>query len=118
MKDFFLFLIVAFHVVDDVLPYLDLEINYNDDEKIDTSRDLYINNAGVLLFITLSTFLILKYKYYIHHVLSIIIIIILSLIIDLVLENYTHSNTFSLIGSIGFIIADGLLYTYLKCNNI
>ena len=90
------------------------EINYNDDEKIDISRDLYINNAGVLLFITLSTFLILKYKYYIHHVLSIIIIIILSLIIDLVLENYTHSNTFSLIGSIGFIIADGLLYTYLK----
>jgi len=58
--------------------------------------------------------LILKYKYYIHHVLSIIIIIILSLIIDLVLENYTHSNTFSLIGSIGFIIADGLQYTYLK----
>ena len=58
--------------------------------------------------------MILKYKYYIHHVLSIIIIIILSLIIDLVLENYTHSNTFSLIGSIGFIIADGLLYTYLK----
>ena len=38
IKDFFfLFLIVAFHVVDDVLPYLDLEINYNDDEKIDTS---------------------------------------------------------------------------------
>ena len=58
--------------------------------------------------------MILKYKYYIHHVLSIIIIIILSLIIDLVLENYTHSNTFSLIGSIGFIIADGLQYTYLK----
>ena len=115
IKDFFfLFLIVAFHVIDDLLPYLDLEINKEDEEKTDTSRVLYINNALVILIITLATFFILKYKYYIHHIISIIIIIILCLIIDLVLENYTRSNTFSLVGSIGVIISDGLLYTYLK----
>ena len=91
-----------------------MEINKEDEEKTDTSRVLYINNALVILIITLATFFILKYKYYIHHIISIIIIIILCLIIDLVLENYTRSNTFSLVGSIGVIISDGLLYTYLK----
>ena len=56
----------------------------------------------------------MKYKYYIHHIISIIAIIIISLTIDLILGNFTHINSSIVINSILYIIGDSFLYSYCK----
>ena len=59
-------------------------------------------------------YFLLKYKYYIHHIISIIAIIIISLTIDLILGNFTHINSSIVINSILYIIGDSFLYSYCK----
>jgi len=77
-------------------------------------RDLFINDAIEVILVTIVTYFLLKYKYYIHHIISIIAIIIISLTIDLILGNFTHINSSIVINSILYIIGDSFLYSYCK----
>ena len=85
---------------------------YEGDEE--NSRELFINDAIEIVFITLITYFILKYKYYIHHIISISIFVILTIITDCVLENFTHTNTAITINSILYVLADSIIYSYFK----
>ena len=77
-------------------------------------RILSTTNGVEIIFMSIATFLILNYKYYIHHMISMFIYCLLGISIDLILGN------FSLIGYkyvyiyIIFIINEVLIYCYLK----
>ena len=51
---------------------------------------------------------------YIHHIISIIILIALTVVIDLVLENFIYTNIELVINSIFFVFIDSILYAYFK----
>ena len=75
---------------------------------------LYINYAIEIIFISLATYYILKYKYYKHHIISIVIIVILCIITDILLKYFIDANANFVIYSIILILADIFLYTYFK----
>ena len=52
------------------------------------NSDLSSFESIELIFITIVSFLLLKYKYFIHHIISIIIFIFISFFIDLILDNF------------------------------
>ena len=107
-KDFvFLVLIDVFYMISDLF-----SIIYGEEgENSNSSRELYINDAIKIIFLTIVTIFILKYKYYKHHIISITAIVFLSIIIDILLENFTHTSTFVVLDSIIFILADSLIYS-------
>ena len=51
---------------------------------------LFIKEAFVMILIIIATIIFLKYKYYIHHIISLIIFFVLSICIDLILNNYNR----------------------------
>ena len=116
LKDFgILFLITAFHKINDILPNLLDKINKaKDDNEDDNSRELLLNGALVFIIITVTTFLTLKYKYYIHHIICIVIITIICVALDFLFLNFEHTNKSTIISSIFLILSDSILYSYLK----
>ena len=83
-------------------------------EKTNYVNRFYFNDALVIIFITIITHFILKDKYYIHHIISIIAIVILSTSIDIILGNFFNTRIFIVIGSIIYVFADSLLFSYYK----
>ena len=119
LKDFgILFLITGFYKFNDILPFALDKLNHaknNEDEKdIDNSREILINDALELIVISLVTYLTLKYKYYIHHIISIIIIDLICVALDFAFFNFFHTNIYTIISSFVLIFADSFLYSYLK----
>ena len=111
LKDyFFLFLIDCFYMVNDLITYY-LEENT---QKSNSSRQLYINDAIEIIFLILVTYFLLKYKYYIHHFISIAILVILYLSIDLLLGNFNKSNFLNFGENILYILTDLLIFSYIK----
>jgi hypothetical protein len=84
----------------------------SDDEK--TSRDLFINDAIEISFLSIITYYILKYKYYIHHFISIALIVVCGITIDLFIDNYSNIDIIKIINSFFYILADVSLYSYFK----
>ena len=73
-----------------------------------------MNDALEIVFMTLVTYFLLKYKYYIHHFISIIMLIVLCIINDAILENFTHTSVSTVFSSILYILADSFIYSYFK----
>ena len=71
-----------------------------------------------MILITLSTLLFLKYKYFIHHIISIIIFAIISFCIDILLDNFEQGvfskKAFQIIFDIIIILLEILNYCYQK----
>ena len=86
----------------------------SEEERGDTSRELYTNDDIQIIFITLITSFILKYKYYKHHFISIISIVILGIAIDLILNNFKHTDILTFGASILYVLADSFIYCYYK----
>ena len=88
-----------------------IESFYEDEE---TSSNLFINDAIEIIFLSIITYYILKYKYYIHHFISITLIVICGIGIDLLLDNYSNIDIKMIINSIFYILPDIFLYSYFK----
>ena len=77
IKDYsILFLINAFFMFQRLIPYY-VVINTKNEY-----RELFMNDSLEIVFITLITYFFMKYKYYIHHIISLIALVIISVIID------------------------------------
>ena len=83
------------------------------DDKYENIQ-LFVSDTLEIIFITLITYFFLKYKYYIHHIISLIAIVILSVIIDLVLKNYFYVSIGSVVQSISYVFVSSIMYTYFK----
>ena len=70
--------------------------------------------AFEIIIIFFITKLFMKYKYYIHHTISLIIFLILSIIMDIILENFKLLNTTSAIALIIYSIVEAFYYCYMK----
>ena len=69
IKDYLiLFLINIFYMIMRLMPFYFLTQDETDAGKY---KELYINDSLEIIFMTLSTWFFLKYKYYIHHFISI-----------------------------------------------
>ena len=75
---------------------------------------MYLKDGAEIIFITLVTFFLLKYKYYIHHFISITIFVILTIIIDIILDNFHRANKITAILSILVVLVESIYYSYLK----
>ena len=109
-KDFSIFFVIT-------LLYFVTEMfhSYYTDIGTDLSfKELYLKESVEIIFISLVTFFILKYKYYIHHFISIALFVILSIVIDVILEKYQTANKATVIISILYVIVESLYYSYLK----
>ena len=112
LKDYsILFVINTFFMIHRLLPFYFLKSNA---ENKNQHRDLFINDSLDIIFITLVTHFFLKYTYYIHHIISLIFIVIISIIIDLVLQNFIYANSTLVIISIVYIVSSSFLYAYFK----
>ena len=120
IKDFLiLYVIDTIFLIKRLLPFhvFDTKSNVSnegEDEENKPTGQLFIIDGIEIIFITLITYFILKYKYYIHHIISIIIFVILCIIIDIILKNYIYTDTYTVISSILVVIADTFIYTYFK----
>ena len=76
--------------------------------------ELYLKDGAEIIFITLVNFFLLKYKYYIHHFISITIFVILTIIIDIILDNFHRANKITAILSILVVLVESIYYSYLK----
>jgi len=86
---------------------------YEDEKKV-TSRDIFINDAIEIILLSIITYYILKYKYYMHHFISIGLIAICSIIIDLLFGSYSYINIITIVNSFFYILTDIFLYSYYK----
>ena len=81
------------------------------------NTDLSSLESLELIFIYLVSILLLKYKYFIHHTISIIIFVLTNIFIDLILGNFPilfDKGIVFVFLSIGIVIVDALDYGYQK----
>ena len=71
-------------------------------------------NGITIMLMTLVTFFSLKYKYYIHHIITLIIFCVLGVGMDLILGSYLVMNGRSLIFCMITIIGEVMVYCYMK----
>ena len=116
MKHYFkdysiLFAISVLYMILRLLPFYILKTDEKDKDKY---KDLFLNESLEIIEVTLVSYFFLNNKYYIHHIISLIMLVIISVIIDLILGNYKHIVASLVITSILYIIADSFLYAYSK----
>lgn len=87
-------------------------VNYNQDYNY--YKILNAVNGIEIILISFATFLIFKYKYYIHHIITMIIYCILGFSIDIIIGNFTDISYDYIYFFIIFIISEVLLYCYIK----
>ena len=104
--DYFLFLFLNLIGI-----IINIVIGFYDDNTIDI---ICTTEAIEIIFICLATAIFFKYKYYIHHIICIIIFLILSIIIDIMLDNFKKHDLSTIIFKILFAILEAIGYIYLK----
>ena len=106
-----LFIINIFYSLPDVMLII---IDYLINDENDYNKDLCVLDGMEIIFLTLFSYYLLKYQYYLHHFISISIFVILTIIIDILLKNYVHINIFILIRSIIYIISESIIFSFAK----
>ena len=97
-----------------IISFLTDESNNTNDPNVES---LFSREALELILLTIITFILLKYRYYIHHIISLIIFCLLSIFIDLLLNNYKKGllkiKFYTIILNILFIISEMVYFCYL-----
>ena len=91
-----------------IYPYYLKEPEYNYGAILNTT-----NGFKILLF-TLGTYILLKYKYYIHHYISMIIFCALGIVVDYILKTYSLLNYKYLYFDIIYHLNEVMVICYLK----
>ena len=114
-KRSFKYLIILFFLIAVKTSYEQIyhyAVNYNQDYNY--YKILNAVNGIEIILISFATFLIFKYKYYIHHIITMIIYCILGFSIDIIIGNFTDISYDYIYFFIIFIISEVLLYCYIK----
>ena len=103
IKDYFFLILISFfycaveilsiYFVDDALCYLE---------------------GSEIIIIFIMTSLFMKYKYYMHHIISLIIFIIACIVIDIILNNFQNSRIESIFTQIACAIIEATWYCYIR----
>ena len=84
------------------------------DKKYKFNNILNTINGIEIILMTVGTFLLLKYKYYIHHYISMLIYCFLGIASDFILENYSIMNYKYIYIYTIYILNEVILFCYLK----
>ena len=116
---FILFLIFSLYVILNIFITMQLNI-YRDNHKSFSNP----HNSGLssfesleMILICLVSIILLKYKYYIHHIIAIISFILICFLIDLILNNFIDlydRGTLFIILNIIIVLLDAIDYGYQK----
>ena len=110
-KDFFiLFLFNILYLIVNVIGASFVE----DEENNKYIDKFYINNAFEIIFVAIITYFMLKNKYYKHHIISLIAIVILSISIDMIVQNFFHTKIVLMISSMIYNLANSFKFCYYK----
>ena len=80
----------------------------------DHSQIIITSNGVTIIFMTLITFLLLKYKYYIHHIITIVLYCALGISIDAIIGNFYDINLKSYFLCLLWALDEAMLYCYMK----
>ena len=78
------------------------------------SIQLCIAEGFQIIIIFFITLLFMKYKYYIHHIISLIIFVILSIVIDIMLNNIKKIEIETILTETAYGILESTCYCYIK----
>ena len=92
------------------------EIFYNNiiNDKYIFAELMNTTNGLELILMSIGTYILLKYKYYIHHIISMIIYLSLSIAIDFILQNFQNSQYDYVYIYIIYIVNEISFFCYLK----
>ena len=113
-KKSFKYIIIFFLLRGAKICYEELYYYFLTEEKYDYDNILITLNGVEIILITIGAFILLKYKYYVHHIISMVIYCILAIVSDFILKNYFILNYKYIFILILFILAETMLYVYLK----
>ena len=113
-KKSFKYIIIFFLLRGAKICYEELYNYFLTEEKYDYDNILITLNGVEIILITIGAFILLKYKYYVHHIISMVIYCILAIVSDFILKNYFILNYKYIFILILFILAETMLYVYLK----
>ena len=113
-KKSFKYIIIFFLLRGAKICYEELYNYFLPEEKYDYDNILITLNGVEIILITIGAFILLKYKYYVHHIISMVIYCILAIVSDFILKNYFILNYKYIFILILFILAETMLYVYLK----
>jgi hypothetical protein len=105
-RDYFFLILITF-----LLGVVDVVSLFFDD--IDSPK-LCSLEGGEIFIIFIMTSIFMKYKYYIHHIISLIIFIILGFVIDIMLKNIQYYEIESLLSQTLYAIIESAWYCYIK----
>ena len=105
----FLFLLKAVKSSYEVIYYY-----YIDEDVYNYKNILNTLNGVAIILMTFGTFLLLKYKYYIHHYICMIIYCILGIVTDIIIGSYFSLNYKYIYIYIIYVLDEVLLICYLK----
>ena len=91
-----------------IYPYVNKNQYYKYNAILNT-----VNGVEIILM-TIGTYFLLKYKYYIHHMISMILFCILGISMDFILQNYFIIRYNYVVIYIFYIINEVLLFCYIK----
>ena len=91
-----------------IFPYIVTDTNYRFNRILNTTNAIEINLT------TIGTFLLLKYKYYIHHIISLIIFFILGITNDFIMKSYFIIKYNYFYVYIYFVVIEVSVFCYLK----
>ena len=113
-KKSFKYIIIFFLLRGAKICYEELYNYFLQENKYNYDNILITLNGVEIILITIGAFILLKYKYYVHHIISMVIYCILAIVSDFILKNYFILNYKYIFILILFILAETMLYVYLK----
>ena len=92
------------------------EIFYNNifGEEYRFSKILNTINGFILILMSLVTYILLKYKYYIHHIISMFLYLAIGISIDLILHSYQEIKYDYMYFYIIYVVNEVLIFCYIK----
>ena len=84
------------------------------DKKYRFTKVLNTTNGFILLLMSLVTYILLKYKYYIHHIISMFLYLAIGISIDLILHSYQEIKCDYIYFYIIYVVNEVLIFCYIK----
>ncbi len=116
IKDYLILFVISWiFMFEELSNYLiDNRDDLSEEVKNDYSREIFFVYGIEIIIITIITYFWLRNRYYIHHLICIIIFVLSTFIIDALLNNYYHIHRISLLSFILGILGDSSVYIYAK----
>ena len=116
VKDYSLLLV--FNIIFGVANILKVYIANDPKDLNNINIDLFIYSSINLILMALGVFISMRYKSYKHHIISLIIFTILSVVNDIIIKNFNHQNYKTVLINLFIIISKIMLFCYVKYLNI